>query len=80
MGGGGGSVSGTWGCGGGGTAGGGGTGPAGAGANRNLFIFANAANSFSNLSLSDFISLKRFLLLSRDPFSNMSSAAGCSAQ
>lgn len=79
-------MSGTCGCvgggGGGGTAGGGGTCPAGggAGANRNLFIFANAANSFSNLSLSDFISLKRFLLLSRDPFSNMSSAAGCSAQ
>lgn len=60
---------------------GGGSGAAvGGGANKKRFILANAANSFSSLSLSDFMSLKRFLLLNRDPFSNMSRAAGCSAQ
>lgn len=58
----------------------GGGGGGGGGANKNLFIFANAASSFSNLSLSDFMSLKRFLLRKREPFSNMSRAAGCSAQ
>ena len=52
----------------------------GSGVNRNLFMLANAISSFSSRSLSDFINLKRLRRRNNDPFSNMSSAAGCKAQ
>lgn len=66
--------------GGGGKACGGGSCAGGGGANINRFRFAKAANSFSKRSLSFFINLNLFLLRSKEPFSNISRAAGWSAQ
>lgn len=52
----------------------------GTGANKKRLIFAIAASSLSNTSLSFFNSLKRLRRRSKLPFSNISNAAGCNAQ